>query len=226
VVVITNLGTFGYSTWRCRQEDAAQQRELATLRAQQQKLQTDAETLRAQVSKLEVWGELLALQQDTDAVQATIHRLNFGDAITALDRIAQKLQRGGYGAALQQHRADLAPLVEQAKQQLAKPDPAARDTLVELDQRAFAILAGAPVGAAVAPPAPVTASPPTPTPAATPSATPTPPPTPTPTPEPTPTPKPTPKPKPAPTPVKAHAKPTPHERHPPRRQPRREERRR
>src|SRR5690349_14507396 len=109
VVVITNLGTFGYATWRCRQEGAAQQRELATLRQQQQKLHADADSLRAQVSKLEVWGELLALQQDTDAVQAIIHRLNFGDAIGAVDRIAQKLQQGGYGPALQQRRAELQP---------------------------------------------------------------------------------------------------------------------
>jgi hypothetical protein len=222
VVVITNLGTFGYATWRCRQEGAAQQRELASLREQQQKLRADATTLRAQVAKLEVWGELLALQQDTDAVQATIHRLNFGDAIAAVDRIAQKLQQGGYGATLQQRRAELVPLLEQTKQQLRGTDAAARDSLVAIDQKAFAILAAALGGGAVLPAAPpvATAAPlatpelgATPTPA--PTATPTPEPTPTPTPEPTPTPKP----KPTPTakkPGKAHAKPTPHDRHPPR----------
>jgi hypothetical protein len=187
LLVITNLGTFGYATWRCRQEAQGQQRLLAEAQQRQQTAETDTAALRQRLDRLKVWGEFIELQQDVNGVHAIINQLNFGNAIQAVDGIAQRLQLGQYGQLFQQHRPELLPLLDRAKQELRATNAGARNALVEFDQRAFAILAG--VSAPGELPGALAPTAPAPPPAA---ATPTPglEPSPTPAPSPTPTPKP------------------------------------
>lgn len=141
VLLVTNLGTFGYATWRCRQEAEGAQRLLAEAQQKQQEAEAKNAAAEQRLERLRVWGELLELERDLTGVHATINQLNFGNAIQAIDRIEQRLRQGEYGQLFRQHSPELIPLLEQAKLMLRKPDPMARTYLVELDQRAFSILA-------------------------------------------------------------------------------------
>lgn len=191
VLVVTNLATFGYATWRCRQEAEGQQRLMAT--AQQRAAAQDAEmaTLRQRLDRLQVWGELIELQQDVNAAHSSINRLNFGDALAIVDRVQRRLDAGEYGDLFKQRRAELVPHLDLARQALRNADSTAHGHLVELDQRAFQILAG------VSSPGDFPGALPMPTPAASPTP---PPPIPGATPLPSPTPAPSPSPSPTPTP--------------------------
>ncbi len=188
VLAILTFGTYGYSTWRCRQEMEGAERLLAEAQQKRQVAETQNAALQQRLERLRVWGEFIQLQQDVNGVHAIINQLNFGNAIQALDGIEKRLERGEYGQLFQQRRPELAPLLEQSKQALRRTDASARTFLVELDQRAFAILAGVSApgelpGAAATPSAVVPAVPPSgPTPATEPTPTATPKPTPTPQP--------------------------------------------
>lgn len=142
LLVVTNLATFGYATWRCRQETAGQQRLLAE--AEQKAAQERAEMakLEHRLGRLQVWGELIELQQDVNAAHAAINRLNFGDALGLVDRIQQRLEGGEYGELFQQNRDRLRVPLEEARRALRAADATAHGHLVDLDQEAFQILAG------------------------------------------------------------------------------------
>lgn len=190
LVVVTNLATFGFATWRCRQETAGQERLLAA--AQQKAQQTELEMARQQqrLSRLQVWGELIELQQDVNGAHASINRLNFGDALALVDRIQRRLEGGEYGDLFQQHRDQLLPHVDLARRALRAADATAHGHLVDLDQRAFQILAGVstPGDFPGAGPAPTPELAPSPAPSPAPPAPGSPAPTPGPSPAPTPTP--------------------------------------
>ena len=141
VLAVTNLGTFGYATWRCRQEAEGTQRLLAEAQQKQQEAEAKNAAAEQRLERLRVWGELLELQRDLTGVHATINQLNYGNAIQAIDRIEQRLRQGEYGDLFKQRAPELVPMLEQAKLALRRPDPMARTHLVELDQRAFSILA-------------------------------------------------------------------------------------
>jgi hypothetical protein len=200
VLAVTTLGTFAYATWRCRQEAEGTQRLLAEAQQKQQTAEAQNLALQQRLDRLRVWGELLQLQKEINAVHAVINQLNFGNAIQALDRIEKGIQRGDSGELFKQRAAELVPLLAQAKQSLRQTDPAARNYLVELEQRAFAIIAGASVpgelpGLAPAPPGEALPTP-SPLPTASPEMTATPEASGSPTPRPSPTPKTTPTPAP------------------------------
>lgn len=202
VLVITNLGTFGYATWRCRQEAEGAQRLLAEAQQKQRAAEAQNAASEQRLGRLRVWGELLELQRDVNGVHVIINQLNFGNAIQAIDRIETRLRQGEYGQLFRQRAPELLPLLEQAKGALRSTNPMARTYLVELDQRAFGILAatagpGELPGLSVIPPEPLASPVPSPFPGLFPEATPTlePPPSPSPTPKPGPTAKPTPTPK-------------------------------
>ena len=202
VLVITNLGTFGYATWRCRQEAEGGQRLLAEAQQKQRAAEAQNAASEQRLERLRVWGELLELQRDVNGVHVIINQLNFGNAIQAVDRIETRLRQGEYGQLFRQRAPELLPLLEQAKGALRSTDPMARTHLVELDQRAFGILAatagpGELPGLSGVPPEPVATPVPSPFPGLFPEVTPTlePPPSPSPTPKPGPTAKPTPTPK-------------------------------
>jgi hypothetical protein len=142
LLVVTNLGTYAYVSWRCRQEGEGAQRLLAEAQQKQQAAEAQNAALQQRLDRLQVWGHLLELQRDVNNVHAVINQLNFGNAIQAIDRIETSLGQGGYGDLFKQRRPELAPLLEQAKQALRRTDPTARSYLVEFDQRAFSILAG------------------------------------------------------------------------------------
>jgi hypothetical protein len=141
VLVITNLGTFGYATWRCRQEAEGTQRLLAEAQQKQRAAEAQNAAAEQRLERLRVWGELLELQRDVNGVHAVINQLNFGNAIQAIDRVETRLRQGEYGQLFRQRAPELLPLLEQAKGALRNTDPMARTYLVELDQRAFGILA-------------------------------------------------------------------------------------
>lgn len=141
VLLVTNLGTFGYATWRCRQEAEGAQRLLVEAQQKQQEAETKNAAAEQRLERLRVWGELLELQRDLTGVHATINQLNYGNAIQAIDRVETRLRQGEYGQLFRQHSPELIPLLQQAKLALRKPDPMARTYLLELDQRAFSILA-------------------------------------------------------------------------------------
>ena len=141
VLVLTNLGTFGYATWRCRTEAEGTQRLLAEAQQKQQAAEARSAATEQRLERLRVWGELLELQRDVNGVHVVINQLNFGNAIQAIDRIEGRMRQGEYGDLFKQRAPELMPLLEQAKQALRRTDPMARTHLVELDQRAFAILA-------------------------------------------------------------------------------------
>jgi len=202
VLVITNLGTFGYATWRCRQEAEGAQRLLAEAQEKQRAAEAQNAASEQRLERLRVWGELLELQRDVNGVHVIINQLNFGNAMQAIDRIETRLRQGEYGQLFRQRAPELLPLLEQAKGALRGTNPMARTYLVELDQRAFGILAatagpGELPGLSVVPPEPVATPEPSPLPGLFPDVTPTlePPPSPTPKPGPGPTTKPTPTPK-------------------------------
>lgn len=204
VLVITNLGTFGYATWRCRQEAEGTQRLLAEAQQKQRAAEAQNAAAEQRLERLRVWGELLELQRDVNGVHAVINQLNFGNAIQALDRVETRLRQGEYGQVFRQRAPELLPLLEQAKGALRNTDPMARTYLVELDQRAFGILAATagpgelPGLTALEPVATPAPSPLLPGlfPDVTPTLEPSPSPSPTPTAKPGPTAKPTPTPKP------------------------------
>lgn len=201
LLVVTTLGTFGYATWRCRQEMEGTQRLLAEAQQKQQAAEAQNQALQQRLDRLRIWGELLQLQKEINAVHAVINQLNFGNAIQALDGIGKGLPHGDYGELFKQRSPELLPLLEQAKQALRQTDPAARNYLVELEQRAFSIIAGvsAPGELPGLAPAPTPAALPSPSPFPTAPAelTPSPEPSASPAPKPSPTPKPTPTPKPS-----------------------------
>ena len=141
VLVITNLGTFGYATWRCRQEAEGTQRLLAEAQQKQRAAEVQNAAAEQRLERLRVWGELLELQRDVNGVHAVINQLTFGNAIQAIDRVETRLRQGEYGQLFRQRAPELLPLLEQAKGALRNTDPMARTYLVELDQRAFGILA-------------------------------------------------------------------------------------
>jgi hypothetical protein len=193
VLLVTNLATFGYATWRCRQEAAWQQRLMETAGQRAQTQEAEIASLRQRLDRLQVWGELIELQQDVNAAHASINRLNFGDALAIVDRIQRRLDGGEYGTLFTERRAELVPHLDLARQALRNADSAAHGYLVELDQRAFQILAGVSSpgdfpGALPAPSALPSPTPPPPIPGATPMPSPTP--APSPAPSPTPTPRP------------------------------------
>ena len=200
LVVITNLATFAYATWRCRQEGQGQERLRTVSTAEVDKLRADNQALQQRFERLRVWGEFIELQQDVNGVHAAINQLNFGTAIQSIDRVAQRLELGAYGQLFRERRAELLPLLDRAKQNLRSTDPQARNALIELDHRAFRILAGNTAPGDFPGPLPSPAPLPTALPEATPAleATPTPEPSPSPQPspgrgraaKPTPTPKP------------------------------------
>ena len=141
LLVITNLGTFGYATWRCRQEAEGTQRLLAEAQQKQRAAEAQNAASEQRLERLRVWGELLELQRDVNGVHAIINQLNFGNAMQAIDRIETRLRGGEYGDLFRQRAPELLPLLEQAKGALRATNPMARQYLVELDQRAFSILA-------------------------------------------------------------------------------------
>lgn len=199
VLIITTLGTFGYATWRCRQEAVGTQRLLAEAQQKQRAAEAQNAASEQRLERLRVWGELLELQRDVNGVHAIINQLNFGNAIQAIDRIETRLRGGEYGDLFRQRSPELLPLLEQAKGALRATNPMARQYLVELDQRAFGILA-ATAGPGELPgltsvPEPAATPVPSPQPGLFPEATPTlelaPSPTPTPTAKPGATAKPT-----------------------------------
>jgi hypothetical protein len=198
VLLLTNLATFGFATWRCHQEAQGQQRLMATVEQRAQAQEAEMTSLRQRLDRLQVWGELIELQQDVNAAHASINRLNFGDALAIVDRIQRRLDAGEYGTLFKERRAELVPHLDLARQALRAADSAAHGHLVELDQRAFQILAGvsSPGDFPGALPAPSPAPSPIPT-LPLPGATPQPSPTPGPTPAPSPAPSPTPTPRPA-----------------------------
>jgi len=204
VLLITNLGTFGYATWRCRQEAEGTQRLLAEAQQKQHAAEAQNAAAEQRLERLRVWGELLELQRDVNGVHAVINQLNFGNAIQAIDRVETRLRQGEYGQLFRQRAPELLPLLEQAKGALRNTNPMARTYLVELDQLAFGILAatagpGELPGLTALEPAATPAPSPLPSPLFDlfPEATPTLEPPPSPTPKPGPTAKPTPTPKPA-----------------------------
>ena len=193
VLVVTNLATFGFATWRCRQEAEGQRRLMATAQQRAQAQDTEMAALRQRLDRLQVWGELIELQQDVNAAHASINRLNFGDALAIVDRVQRRLDGGEYGTLFRERRAELVPHLDLARQALRGADSSAHGHLVELDQRAFQILAGVSSpgdfpGALPAPTPPVSPTPPPPIPGATPTPSATPAPSPTPSPSPTPRP--------------------------------------
>jgi hypothetical protein len=141
VLVVTNLATFGFATWRCRQEMEGQQRLLATAQEKSQATEAEMARVQQQLGQLRVWGELIELQQDVNAAHATINRLNFGDALQIVDRVQRRLDSGEYGQLFRQRRAELVPHLDLARQALRRADATAHGHLVDLDQRAFQILA-------------------------------------------------------------------------------------
>jgi hypothetical protein len=172
VLLVTNLGTFGYATWRCRQEAEGAQRLLGEAQQKQQEAEAKYAAAEQRLERLRVWGELLELQRDLTGVHATINQLNYGNAIQAINRVEQQLRQGEYGQLFRQHAPELVPLLEQAELALRKPDPMARTYLVELDQRAFSILAAS-VGPGELPGFSGAVPTPTPTPLASPLPSPT-----------------------------------------------------
>jgi len=141
VLVIVTLGTFGYATWRCRQEAEGTQRLLAEAQQKQRAAEAQNAASEQRLERLRVWGELLELQRDVNGVHAIINQLNFGNAIQAVDQIETRLKGGEYGDLFKQRSPELLPLLEQAKGALRSTNAMARQYLVELDQRAFSILA-------------------------------------------------------------------------------------
>ena len=115
VLVITNLGTFGYATWRCRQEAEGGQRLLAEAQQKQRAAEAQNAASEQRLERLRVWGELLELQRDVNGVHVIINQLNFGNAIQAVDRIETRLRQGEYGQLFRQRAPELLPLLEQAK---------------------------------------------------------------------------------------------------------------
>jgi hypothetical protein len=178
LLVVTNLATFGFATWRCRQEATGQQRLLATAEQEAQRTAAEMARLQQRLSQLQVWGELIELQQDVNAAHASINRLNFGDALGAVDRIQRRLEAGEYGELFQRQRDELNPHLELARRALRAADASAHGHLVDLDQRAFQILAGVSApgdfGAAAGAPTPAPSPEPSPAPPAASSPTPSP----------------------------------------------------
>jgi hypothetical protein len=190
VLLVTNLATFGYATWRCRQEAEGQQRLMSAAQQRVQELEAEVATLEQRLGRLQVWGKLIELQQDVNAAHAAINRLNFGDALGIVDRVQRRLDSGEYGQLFRERRADLVTHLDLARQALRRADATAHGHLVDVDQRAFQILAGASSpgelpGALPAPAPTVSPSPPPPIPGATPGPSPQPSPSPTVTPRPT-----------------------------------------
>ena len=194
VLVVTNLATFGWATWRCSQEAQGNERLLADSSGRAQALEREVADLQQQLDRLAVWREFVELQRDVATVGVAIDRLNFGDAITAVERVEARLGRGEYGETFQQRRAELLPALYEAKEALRSTRPEARAHLADLEQKAFHVLAattelpaGARRPAPLATPSALTAPTPAPTPAdAGPLPSPTPAPSPSPSPSPTP----------------------------------------
>src|SRR4029079_5537049 len=136
VLIITTLGTFGYATWRCRQEAVGTQRLLADAQQKERAAEAQNAASEQRLERLRVWGELLELQRDVNGVHAIINQLNYGNAIQAVDRVETRLRGGEYGDLFRQRSPELLPLLEQAKGALRGTNPMARQYLVELDQRA------------------------------------------------------------------------------------------
>jgi hypothetical protein len=185
LLVVTNLATFGWATWRCRQEAVGHERLLSDSSTRTQQLETEVATLQRQLESVAVWRELVELQRDVSQVEIAINRLNFGDAIAGLDRVEKRLERGEYGATFQQRRAELQVPLLRCREALRATDPEARTHLVELEQEAFRLISGGrdvmppngpPAPAAVVPsPSPETGAllAPTPSPSPAPSPSPT-----------------------------------------------------
>ena len=189
LLVVTNLATFGWATWRCRQEAEGQQRLLAEATGQAQAARAAAAAAEQQLESVRVWRELVELQRDISAVEVALNRLNFGDAIGALERVEGRLERGEYGQTFQQRRSALLPDLLRAKERLRATDPAARIHRADFEQAAFRLLAGGSAGGAAAGPRAAGAV--TPTPAPTPGADAAAAPSPAPSPSPSPVPSPT-----------------------------------
>src|SRR5688500_10098446 len=160
LLVVTNLATFGYATWRCRQETQGHQRLLTESGGRTQALEGQVKDLQGQLDRLAVWREFVELQRDVSVVEVAINRLNYGDAIAGIERMEARLERGEYGETFQQRRAELLPSLYQAKDALRGTSQDARSYLAELEQQAFRLLAatsdvpGGPRGAATPTPAP------------------------------------------------------------------------
>jgi septal ring factor EnvC (AmiA/AmiB activator) len=171
LLVVTNLATFGYATWRCRAEVAGHQRLVTDAGTRSQTLQKQVAELQEQLDRVAVWREFVELQRDIAVVQTAINRLNFGDGLSALERIEGRLERGEYGATFQQQRGELQPSLYAARQSLLATDDDARTHLGELEQQAFRLLAAVSESAPATPAAtPFPAATPAPSPEASPAA--------------------------------------------------------
>lgn len=147
VLLLTNAATFAFVAWRCHRELEDQQRLAATVAERATRLEEKLDQAEEELERLSVWGDFIRLQQDLNAIDAHINRLNFGNAISAIDGVAEEIRLGGYGELFRERRAELLPLLEEAERQLRAKREVARQVLVEFNDRAFEILSGISVSA-------------------------------------------------------------------------------
>jgi hypothetical protein len=154
LLLFTNLATFLFFTWRCRQELAGEARLRESLSERAAAAEAERAGAQRELERLSVWGHFIELQQQLNEVERDLERLNFGNALERLDRLARAIEGGELGDALRERRGEVLSPLTAARQALRATQVAqARRHLTEVNERAFSVLSG------IAPPRPGTAPP-------------------------------------------------------------------
>ena len=142
LVILTNVGTYLFAQWQCREQIEGQEALLAQAAEQTREVQSRLDQADEELSRLRVWGDFIAIQQDLNRVNDQMNQLNFGNALDGVDAIIANLESGAYGSTFREHRSRLLPLLMDAKQALRNRSDRARGALVEFNEAAFTILSG------------------------------------------------------------------------------------
>ena len=142
ILLLTNVGTFFFAHWQCREKLEGKQQLIEQATDRSQELEAQLAAKEQELSRLRVWGDFIAIQEDLNRINEQINQLNFGPTF-------------------RKHRSRLEPLLVEAQQALRNRSDRARTHLVEFNREAFGILSGLePVERDLAP----TPAPPTPEP--------------------------------------------------------------
>ncbi len=142
LLVATNIITFGWTTFRYREEIQQREDTIRNLEKQIVKIGKEQAELKATLKRLQIWESFITVQRDLGKINSEINDLNFGNAIRMIESLKKKIRSGELGEQFKKHEEKLLAILDHAIQQLKNKNEDARDSLIAFNESAFRILAG------------------------------------------------------------------------------------
>ncbi len=142
LLIATNIITFGWTTFRYREEIQQREDTIRNLEKQIVKIGKEQAELKATLKRLQIWESFITVQRDLGKINSEINDLNFGNAIRMIESLKKKIRSGELGEQFKKHEEKLLAILDHAIQQLKNKNEDARDSLIAFNESAFRILAG------------------------------------------------------------------------------------